>query len=64
MVVVGTRVYLMLSSHIIVTRPVSKMSPFETLYDRKCRTPLFWTRLEENNSLDLNLFKRQMNKSV
>jgi transposase InsO family protein len=41
MVVVGTRVYLMLSSHIIVTRPVSKMSPFETLYDRKYRTPLF-----------------------
>jgi hypothetical protein len=41
-----------------------KMSPCETLYDRKCRTPLFWTRLEEDNSLDLNLFKRQKNKSV
>jgi transposase InsO family protein len=35
-----------------------EMSPFETLYDRKCRTPLFWTRLEEDSSLDLNLFKR------
>jgi hypothetical protein len=41
-----------------------KMSPFETLYGRKCRTPLFWTRLEEDSSLDLNLFKRQENKSV
>jgi hypothetical protein len=25
-----------------------KMSPFETLYGKKCRTPLFWTRLEED----------------
>jgi hypothetical protein len=36
-----------------------KMSLYETLYGRKCMTPLFWTRLEENSSLDLNLFKRQ-----
>jgi hypothetical protein len=41
-----------------------KMSLFETLYDRKCRTPLFWIKLEEDSSLDLNLFKRQKNKSV
>jgi hypothetical protein len=41
-----------------------KMSPFEALYGRKCRTPLFWTRLEENKSLDLNLFKRQKNKFI
>jgi hypothetical protein len=41
-----------------------KMSPFKALYGRKCRTPLFWTRLEEDNYLDLNLFKRQKNKSV
>jgi hypothetical protein len=41
-----------------------KMSPFETLYGRKCRTPLYWFRLEEDRSLDLNLFKRQKNKSV
>jgi transposase InsO family protein len=40
-----------------------KMSPFETLYGRKCRTPLYFIRLEEDNSLDLNLFKRQKNKS-
>jgi hypothetical protein len=42
MVVVGTRVYFMLSSHIIVNRPVQKMSLFETRYDRKCRAPLYW----------------------
>jgi hypothetical protein len=41
-----------------------KMLPFETLYGRKCRTLLFWTRLEEGSSLGLNLFKKQKNKSV
>jgi hypothetical protein len=41
-----------------------KMSLFEILYGGKCRTPLFWTRLEEDSSLDLNLIKRQKNKSV
>jgi hypothetical protein len=42
----------------------SKMSPFKALYDRKCITPLFWTRPEEDSSLDLNLFKKQKNKHV
>jgi hypothetical protein len=41
-----------------------KMSLFETLYGRKCRTPLYWIRLEKNRSLDLNFFKKQNNKSV
>jgi transposase InsO family protein len=41
-----------------------KMSPYETLYGRKCSTPLYWIRLGEDSSLDLNLFKRQKNKSV
>jgi hypothetical protein len=41
-----------------------KMLLFETLYGRKCRTPLYWIRVGEDNSLDLNLFKRQKNKSV
>jgi transposase InsO family protein len=41
-----------------------KISPFETLYDRKCMTPPYWIRLEEDSSLDMNLFKRQKNKSV
>jgi hypothetical protein len=39
-------------------------SLLKTLYGRKCRTPLYWIRLGEDNSLDLNLFKRQKNKSV
>ena len=33
-----------------------KMSLFETLYGRKCRISLHWIRLEEDSSLDLNLF--------
>jgi transposase InsO family protein len=41
-----------------------KKSPFEALYGRKCRTPLYWIRLGEDSSLDLNLFKTQKNKSV
>jgi hypothetical protein len=35
-----------------------KMSPFETLYGKKCRIPVHWIRLEEDSSLDMNLFKR------
>jgi hypothetical protein len=35
-----------------------KMSPFETLYGKKYRIPLHWIRLEEDSSLDMNLFKR------
>jgi hypothetical protein len=35
------------------------MSPFEALFGRKCRTPLYWIRLGEVSSLDLSLFKRQ-----
>ena len=41
-----------------------KMSLFEALYGRKCRTPLYWIRLEKTSSLDLNLFKGQKNKFV
>ena len=35
-----------------------KMSPFEALYGRKYKAPLYWSILEEDSSLDLNLFKR------
>jgi hypothetical protein len=59
MVVVGTRVYLMLSSHNNSYQASLKMSPFETLYGRKCRTPLYWIRLGEDSSLDLNLFEAE-----
>jgi hypothetical protein len=40
------------------------MSPFEALYGRNAGLLYFWTRLEEDKSLDLNLFKRRKNKSV
>jgi transposase InsO family protein len=41
-----------------------KVSLFETLYGEKCRIPLYWIRLGEDSSLDLNLFERQMSKSI
>jgi hypothetical protein len=41
-----------------------KMSPFEALYGRNAGLLYFWTRLEEDSSLDLNLFKRQKNKFI
>jgi hypothetical protein len=41
-----------------------KISPFEALYGRKCRTLYIGIRLEKGSSLGLNLFKRQKNKSV
>jgi hypothetical protein len=41
-----------------------KMSPFEALYGKKCKTPLYWIRLREDSSLNLNIFKRQKNKPV
>jgi hypothetical protein len=45
---VGIKVYLMLSSHIIIVYQASlKISPFEALYGRKCRTPLYWDQTGE-----------------
>jgi hypothetical protein len=38
----------MLSSHIIIVYQASlKISPFEALYGRKCRTPLYWDQTGE-----------------
>jgi hypothetical protein len=54
----------MLSSHNNNYQASLKMLPFEALYGRKCRTPLYWIRLEEDSSLDLDLFKRQKHKSL
>jgi hypothetical protein len=39
-----------------------KMSPFEVLYGRKCRTPLFWNELEKIKSLDQRYFEKQKGK--
>ncbi|KAG8478562.1 hypothetical protein CXB51_028470 [Gossypium anomalum] len=34
-----------------------KMTPYEALYDRKCRTPLFWTELSESKIFGVDLIK-------
>ena len=34
-----------------------KMAPYEALYGRKCRTPLFWTELSESKILGVDLIK-------
>ncbi|KAK5775594.1 hypothetical protein PVK06_043500 [Gossypium arboreum] len=33
------------------------MAPYEALYDRKCRTPLFWTELSESKIFGVDLIK-------
>jgi hypothetical protein len=38
-----------------------KVSPFEALYGRKCRTPLYWDHTRERQSLDKKLLKKQKN---
>jgi hypothetical protein len=39
-----------------------KMSPFEALYGRKCRTHCIGIRLVRDNALDQILSKKQMNR--
>ncbi|KAK5839973.1 hypothetical protein PVK06_008833 [Gossypium arboreum] len=34
-----------------------KMAPYEALYGRKCRTPLFWTELDESKIFGIDLIK-------
>ena len=34
-----------------------KMAPYEALYGRKCRTPLFWTKLGERKIFGVDLIK-------
>jgi len=33
------------------------MAPYEALYGRKCRTPLFWTELGESKIFGVDLIK-------
>jgi hypothetical protein len=47
MVAVGTRVYPM---------PV-KMSPFEALYGKKCRTPLYWDQTSDRQFFGLEIIQ-------
>ena len=46
-VLVGISAYLMLSSHNNSYQASLKKSPFEALYGRKCRTPLYWDQIGE-----------------
>ena len=33
------------------------MTPYEALYGRKCRTPVCWTKLNENKVIGLDIVK-------
>jgi hypothetical protein len=33
------------------------MSPFEELYDKKCRTPLFWNQIGESQVFGLEILQ-------
>ncbi|KAA3453463.1 DNA/RNA polymerases superfamily protein [Gossypium australe] len=39
-----------------------KMAPYEALYGRKCRTPLYWTELSENKLYGVDLKKHSEQK--
>ncbi|KAA3473140.1 reverse transcriptase [Gossypium australe] len=39
-----------------------KMAPYEALYGRKCRTPLYWTELEENQIHRVDLVRETEEK--
>ena len=38
------------------------MAPYEALYERKCRTPLFWTELREKKIIGLVLIQETKEK--
>jgi hypothetical protein len=58
MVVVGTRVYLMLSSHILVNRPVWRCHRLRLYMAGSAVLLYIRIRLEKDSSLGLNWFKR------
>ncbi|KAA3483211.1 DNA/RNA polymerases superfamily protein [Gossypium australe] len=39
-----------------------KMAPYEALYGRKCRTPLYWTKLREKQIYGVDLIKETEEK--
>ncbi|KAG8498740.1 hypothetical protein CXB51_005107 [Gossypium anomalum] len=39
-----------------------KMTPYKTLYGRKCRTPLYWTELSENKIHGIDMIKETEHK--
>ena len=38
------------------------MAPYEALYGRKCRTPLYWIELKENQIYGVDLIKETKEK--
>ena len=38
------------------------MAPYETLYGRKCRTPMCWTELSEKKVIDIDLIQETKKK--
>ena len=39
-----------------------KITPYEALYGRKCRMPLYWTELKENQTHGVNLVRETEQK--
>jgi len=39
------------------------MAPFEALYGRKCKTPLYWFDVRENLVLDPNMIQQTIEKN-
>ncbi|KAA3466739.1 Retrotransposon gag protein [Gossypium australe] len=40
------------------------MAPYEALYDHKCHTPLYWTKLSKNNLHGVDLIKDVEQKEI
>ncbi|KAG8498732.1 hypothetical protein CXB51_005083 [Gossypium anomalum] len=45
-----------------IYQTILKMAPYEALYGRKCRTPLYWTELKENQIYGVDLVKETEEK--
>jgi hypothetical protein len=57
MVAVGIRVYRTQSSLTNSYQVSLKMSSFEALYGRKCRTPLYWDQTRERQFFGLEIIQ-------
>ncbi|KAA3466277.1 Retrovirus-related Pol polyprotein from transposon 17.6 [Gossypium australe] len=50
-------------AHNNIYQPNTKMSPFDALYERKCRTPLYWSELSESKLVGTDLIREMEDKS-
>ena len=67
MVEAGIKVCLMQNSRNNSYQASLKMAPFEALYGRKCRTPLYWNQTGESQVFGLEILQeaeKQDRKSV